>query len=150
MSAKTLSLQSSRDSASNNCFLWTEFWGDRNEARYAVELLHCPWIGFFFYHTAYCCYISERNVSIESIRLSTLLYHLWSQHMSVMYKFFILFAVEFRKSLHFKLGLPYDRPLLRIANALDFSKLKYGGSASLQKGIMQISIESSCYKLCRC
>ncbi|KAL5076477.1 hypothetical protein RYX36_015461 [Vicia faba] len=41
--------------------------------------------------------------------------------------------VDFRKSLHFRLGLPYDRPLLRIANALDFSKLKNGGSASLQK-----------------
>ncbi|XP_058749103.1 probable Ufm1-specific protease [Vicia villosa] len=42
--------------------------------------------------------------------------------------------VEFRKSLHFRLGLPYDRPLLRIANALDFSKLKNGGSVSPQKG----------------
>ncbi|CAN6713734.1 unnamed protein product [Malus baccata var. baccata] len=29
--------------------------------------------------------------------------------------------VEVRKSLHLRLGLPFDRPLLRIANALDFS-----------------------------
>ncbi|CAJ2644479.1 unnamed protein product [Trifolium pratense] len=42
--------------------------------------------------------------------------------------------VEFRRSLHSRLGLPYDRPLLRIANALDFSKLKNSGTASLQKG----------------
>lgn len=42
--------------------------------------------------------------------------------------------VEVRRSLHSRLGLPYDRPLLRIANALDFSKLKNSGIVSLQKG----------------
>ncbi|KAK4264456.1 hypothetical protein QN277_025630 [Acacia crassicarpa] len=42
--------------------------------------------------------------------------------------------VEVRRSLHSRLGLPYDRPLLRIANALDFSRLKSSGSESLQKG----------------
>ncbi|MED6124169.1 hypothetical protein PIB30_056579 [Stylosanthes scabra] len=42
--------------------------------------------------------------------------------------------VEVRKSLHSRLGLPFDRPLLRIANALDFSKLKNGGLVSQQKG----------------
>ncbi|CAN6585478.1 unnamed protein product [Malus baccata var. baccata] len=34
--------------------------------------------------------------------------------------------VEVRKSLHLRLGLPFDRPLLRIANALDFSTLRDG------------------------
>ncbi|XP_061351264.1 probable Ufm1-specific protease [Gastrolobium bilobum] len=42
--------------------------------------------------------------------------------------------VEVRRSLHSRLGLPYDRPLLRIANSLDFSKLKNSGIVSLQKG----------------
>lgn len=32
--------------------------------------------------------------------------------------------VEVRKSLHLRLGLPCDRPLLRIANALDFSGVR--------------------------
>ncbi|KAI4336260.1 hypothetical protein L6164_014806 [Bauhinia variegata] len=42
--------------------------------------------------------------------------------------------VEVRRSLHSRLGLPYDRPLLRIANALNLSRLKSNGSGSLQKG----------------
>ncbi|KAI4343667.1 hypothetical protein L6164_010988 [Bauhinia variegata] len=42
--------------------------------------------------------------------------------------------VEVRRSLHSRLGLPHDRPLLRIANALDLSRLKSNASASLQKG----------------
>ncbi|KAG2399241.1 Ufm1-specific protease [Vigna angularis] len=42
--------------------------------------------------------------------------------------------VEVRRSLHSRLGLPYDRPLLRISNALDFSKVKSNGMISLQKG----------------
>ncbi|XP_029130625.1 probable Ufm1-specific protease isoform X2 [Cajanus cajan] len=42
--------------------------------------------------------------------------------------------VEVRRSLHSRLGLPYDRPLLRISNALDFSKLKKNDIVSLQKG----------------
>ncbi|CAJ1974999.1 unnamed protein product [Sphenostylis stenocarpa] len=42
--------------------------------------------------------------------------------------------VEVRRSLHSRLGLPYDRPLLRISNALDFSKLKSNDMVSLQKG----------------
>ncbi|KAH1255035.1 putative Ufm1-specific protease [Glycine max] len=42
--------------------------------------------------------------------------------------------VEVRRSLHSRLGLPYDRPLLRISNALDFSKLKNNDMVSLQKG----------------
>lgn len=44
--------------------------------------------------------------------------------------------VEVRRSLHSRLGLPYDRPLLRISNALDFSKLKNNDIVSLQKGSM--------------
>ena len=39
---------------------------------------------------------------------------------------YVLSAVEVRKSLHLRLGLPFDRPLLRIANALDFSTLRDG------------------------
>lgn len=46
----------------------------------------------------------------------------------------MLYAVEVRRSLHSRLGLPYDRPLLRISNALDFSKVKSIGMISLQKG----------------
>lgn len=42
--------------------------------------------------------------------------------------------VEFRKSLHLRLGLPYDRPLLRIANALNLSKFKDIGDDTVQKG----------------
>ncbi|ESW09966.1 hypothetical protein PHAVU_009G170100 [Phaseolus vulgaris] len=42
--------------------------------------------------------------------------------------------VEVRRSLHSRLGLPYDRPLLRISNALDFAKLKNNDMVSLQKG----------------
>lgn len=42
--------------------------------------------------------------------------------------------VEVRRSLHSRLGLPYDRPLLRISNALDFTKLKNNDTVSLQKG----------------
>ncbi|XLR34687.1 hypothetical protein S83_062587, partial [Arachis hypogaea] len=42
--------------------------------------------------------------------------------------------VEIRRSLHTRVGLPFDRPLLKIANALDFSKLKIGGLGSQQKG----------------
>ncbi|KAL3015628.1 hypothetical protein AAZX31_06G166400 [Glycine max] len=42
--------------------------------------------------------------------------------------------VEVRRSLHSRLGLPYDRPLLRISNALDFSKLNNNDMVSLQKG----------------
>lgn len=30
-----------------------------------------------------------------------------------------LFAVEVRRSLHLRLGLPLDRPLLRIANSVN-------------------------------
>lgn len=42
--------------------------------------------------------------------------------------------VEVRRSLHSRLGLPYDRPLLRISTALDFSKLKNNDIVALQKG----------------
>jgi hypothetical protein len=34
---------------------------------------------------------------------------------------YTFFAVDVRKLLHLRLGLPLDRPLLRIANALDLS-----------------------------
>ncbi|XP_024025587.1 probable Ufm1-specific protease isoform X2 [Morus notabilis] len=40
--------------------------------------------------------------------------------------------VEFRKSLHLRLGLPFDRPLLRIANALNL--FTTDGARSVQKG----------------
>nr|POE64035.1 putative ufm1-specific protease [Quercus suber] len=43
--------------------------------------------------------------------------------------------VEIRKSLHLRLGLPFDRPLLRIANVLDLSTTNVGGrSDSIRKG----------------
>ncbi|KAF3954366.1 hypothetical protein CMV_020277 [Castanea mollissima] len=43
--------------------------------------------------------------------------------------------VEIRKSLHLRLGLPFDRPLLRIANVLDLSTTNFGGrSDSIRKG----------------
>ncbi|KAA8540731.1 hypothetical protein F0562_024350 [Nyssa sinensis] len=43
--------------------------------------------------------------------------------------------VEVRKSLHLRLGLPFDRPLLRIANAINLSITKDSGrSSSIQKG----------------
>ncbi|XP_031281120.1 probable Ufm1-specific protease, partial [Pistacia vera] len=42
---------------------------------------------------------------------------------------------DVRKSLHLRLGLPFDRPLMRIANALDLSITKDGSrSNSLRKG----------------
>ncbi|EEF51875.1 probable Ufm1-specific protease [Ricinus communis] len=44
--------------------------------------------------------------------------------------------VEVRRSLHLRLGLPFDRPLLRVANALDFSTAKdSSGGNSRRKGL---------------
>ncbi|XP_020963836.1 probable Ufm1-specific protease [Arachis ipaensis] len=45
----------------------------------------------------------------------------------------MILSFEIRRSLHTRVGLPFDRPLLKIANALDFSKLKIGGLGSQQK-----------------
>lgn len=42
--------------------------------------------------------------------------------------------VDVRKSLHSRLGLPFDRPLLRIANALVLSTKDSSNSVSLRKG----------------
>ncbi|KAK2648028.1 hypothetical protein Ddye_015517 [Dipteronia dyeriana] len=43
--------------------------------------------------------------------------------------------VDVRKSLHLRMGLPFDRPLLRIANALDLSTTKDGSrNNSSRKG----------------
>ncbi|KAJ7945771.1 Peptidase C78, ubiquitin fold modifier-specific peptidase 1/ 2 [Quillaja saponaria] len=42
--------------------------------------------------------------------------------------------VEVRRSLHSRLGLPDDRPLLRVVNALDFSEMKGSGRDSRQRG----------------
>lgn len=42
-------------------------------------------------------------------------------------------AVEVRKSLHLRLGLPFDRPLLRVANALNLSTTDDVKSESIQK-----------------
>ncbi|KAJ4712484.1 Peptidase C78, ubiquitin fold modifier-specific peptidase 1/ 2 [Melia azedarach] len=42
--------------------------------------------------------------------------------------------VDVRKSLHLRLGLPFDRPLLRIANAVDLSTKDSSRSSSLRKG----------------
>ncbi|WCJ36184.1 Ufm1-specific protease 2 [Euphorbia peplus] len=43
--------------------------------------------------------------------------------------------VEIRRALHMRLGLPFDRPLLRVANALDFSATKdISGRNSRRKG----------------
>lgn len=41
--------------------------------------------------------------------------------------------VETRRSLHLRLGLPFDRPLLRISNAIDLAGKKYSSSL-VQKG----------------
>lgn len=48
--------------------------------------------------------------------------------------FILLFAVEIRKSLHLRMGLPFDRPLLRIANAMNFCTGDGGRSESIRKG----------------
>ncbi|KAH7528303.1 hypothetical protein FEM48_Zijuj05G0058400 [Ziziphus jujuba var. spinosa] len=42
--------------------------------------------------------------------------------------------VEVRKSLHSRLGLPFDRPLLRVANALNLATSGGVRSESIQKG----------------
>ncbi|GKU93216.1 hypothetical protein SLEP1_g6824 [Rubroshorea leprosula] len=42
--------------------------------------------------------------------------------------------VDIRKSLHLRLGLPFDRPLLRITNALDFSTTDSSKRNSIQTG----------------
>lgn len=44
-------------------------------------------------------------------------------------------AVETRRSLHLRLGLPFDRPLLRISNAIDVVGKKHSSSL-VQKGEM--------------
>lgn len=44
-------------------------------------------------------------------------------------------AVEIRRSLHLRLGLPFNRPLLRIASALKLSTTKDGSrSKSIKQG----------------
>lgn len=44
--------------------------------------------------------------------------------------------VEIRRTLHLRLGLPLDRPLLRIASAMNFSIAKEGANSNiLRKGI---------------
>lgn len=43
-------------------------------------------------------------------------------------------TVEIRRSLHWRLGLPFNRPLLRIASALKFSTTK---DSSRSKSIKQ-------------
>ena len=35
----------------------------------------------------------------------------------------LVYAVEHRRALHYRLGLPMDRPLLRIATSLTFMEL---------------------------
>ncbi|KAL9228409.1 hypothetical protein vseg_003995 [Gypsophila vaccaria] len=42
--------------------------------------------------------------------------------------------VEVRRSLHLRLGLPTNRPLLRVANALSFSKSSISEKGSTRKG----------------
>ncbi|KAJ8450617.1 hypothetical protein Cgig2_020254 [Carnegiea gigantea] len=42
--------------------------------------------------------------------------------------------VEARRSLHLRLGLPSDRPLLRIANALNFAKSSHSERLSARRG----------------
>ncbi|KAK2987706.1 hypothetical protein RJ640_030293, partial [Escallonia rubra] len=50
--------------------------------------------------------------------------------------------VEVRKSLHLRLGLPFDRPLLRIANAINLSLTKSGATRnSTRKGNHSVSFE---------
>jgi hypothetical protein len=41
-----------------------------------------------------------------------------------------LFAVEHRKALHHRLGLPLDRPMLRVANALTLASLESSSNHS--------------------
>ena len=50
----------------------------------------------------------------------------------LLFIYFFLSVVEVRKSLHSRLGLPFDRPLLRIANALNL--FTTDGGRSTQKG----------------
>lgn len=47
-------------------------------------------------------------------------------------------TVETRRSLHLRLGLPFDRPLLRISNAIDLAGKKYSSSL-VQKGKASVS-----------
>lgn len=47
-------------------------------------------------------------------------------------------AVETRRSLHLRLGLPFDRPLIRISNAIDLVGKKYSSSL-VQKGKASVS-----------
>lgn len=61
--------------------------------------------------------------------------------MSNWYWFFFS-TVEVRKSLHSRLGLPLDRPLLRIANALNF--LTTDGGRSTQKGNSMLLYSPHC------
>ncbi|KAK6261862.1 hypothetical protein QUC31_007678 [Theobroma cacao] len=42
--------------------------------------------------------------------------------------------VDIRRSLHLRLGLPFDRPLIRIANALDLSTKDRSSNSSTRKG----------------
>lgn len=49
-------------------------------------------------------------------------------------------AVEVRRSLHLRLGLPFDRPLLRIVNAISLSRTKDNSMGnSTQKGNCAVS-----------
>ncbi|KAF9624385.1 hypothetical protein IFM89_010773, partial [Coptis chinensis] len=48
---------------------------------------------------------------------------------------FLLYAVEVRRSLHLRLGLPLDRPLLLVANALNFSTHKGVSGNSLMRNV---------------
>lgn len=53
----------------------------------------------------------------------------------------LLSAVEVRRSLHSRLGLPFDRPLLRIANAINLSITKESTKNNyIRKGNIQFHI----------
>jgi hypothetical protein len=65
-----------------------------------------------------------------------------------------LFAVEHRKALHRRLGLPLDRPMLRVANALTLASLESSSnhSAGRSNYIFRLTLQQASkhdvYSLC--
>ena len=89
------------------------------------------WGVYVFLFLFFLLRISDRN-----LLLIGLAYWLWScADKNLLLNSFVFFsAVDFRKSLHLRLGLPLDRPLLRTANALNLSTSDVLRSDSIQKG----------------
>lgn len=71
------------------------------------------------------------NVDFESIVSDELLIGF---HFRIIELRVCILAVKVRKSLHSRLGLPLDRPLLRIANAIYLSTVATSKKNLIQKG----------------